>query len=164
MTEINYMDTKISLNKHPNITYSFIIHYLTISNTSIINGWSLFCEKILYINLTKWCHKCTEDWYFFLVLYWPDHCLLWCQQLCVVLWLVAVVRIHQGLPAGQAENQYWSRPPKLVLVVWVPAHIFSKVCPLFSSTRWRLTCLPACTRCAISGPCVEHTATELLPK
>ena len=32
--------------------------------------------------------------------------------------LIAVVHdIHLDLSTGQAENQYWSRPPKLVLVV-----------------------------------------------
>ena len=123
---------------------------------------TFFAKGILSINFTKWSHKCTEDSYV-LVLYWPDHCLLWCQRLCVVLWLVAVGRIHLGLSAGQAENQYWFRPPKLVLEVWLPARISSNVCPSFSSTQWCLTYLPTCSRCTISGACVEHPAAELLP-
>ena len=148
------MDTKNIIKQTSK--HNIFIHYPLFDNFKhIYHQWLIhFLWKEFFIS-TKWSYKCAEDWYFFLVLYW-----LWCQQLCVVLWLVAAVCIHQGLSAGQAENQYWSRPPKLVLVVWVPAHIFSKVCLLFSSTRWCLTYSPACSRCTISGPCVEHTATD----
>ena len=72
-----------------------------------------------------------EDSYF-LVLYSPDLWLPWSQQLCALLWWVAVVHIPLGSPVGLAENHYWSQSPQLVLEVWWLAHIFSNVCRSFS--------------------------------
>ena len=110
----------------------------------------------------------------FLVLYWLALCFLWYQQLCVLLWWVALVRTHLGLSAGLAGSQYWTHDqfPHLLQFDACVIHPFNGFYILFrhSVMPATLLCKYCCiwhrgsvqTQCAVLESTLATPVRELL--